>query len=170
VCQPPLADAMEVAFVSGRSEAQPGVWRSEVNVLAVLQDETDPIGTQLSEAVDGLHLVPTDMVPAEPTNDCELRGQVHPETSYPQRFHHEYAAQDSRRVVSAPTHTSVCITRMSSPAANSTIQSRRGARMRTVASATPYSTLIPAPFRRVLFGVTRRHGHLRPPRPLTRRT
>lgn len=36
VRQPPLADAMEVAFVSGRSEAKPGVWRAQVNVLAVL--------------------------------------------------------------------------------------------------------------------------------------
>lgn len=36
VCQPPLADAMEVTFVSGRSESQPGVWRAQVNVPAVL--------------------------------------------------------------------------------------------------------------------------------------
>jgi hypothetical protein len=102
VCQPPLADAVEVVFVSGSAEAPRAAWRAQVHDLAVLQGQADPIGAPLSEALDALHLVPADMAPQEPANVRELRGQVHPEAAQPQRFPHEHATHDNKPDVSAP--------------------------------------------------------------------
>jgi len=146
VCHPPLADPVEVAFVSGGAQAPRDAWGAQVHDLAVPKDQTDPIGAQLSEALDGLHLVPTDMAPQEPANVRELRGQVHPEAAHPQRFPHENATQDSKPAVSAPAAPLKGLHRKEEcPPTNSTIQFRREVRMRTVASATPCSTLMAAP-------------------------
>ena len=41
MCHPPLADAVQVAFISGSAETPRGVWGAQVHDLAVLTFQTD---------------------------------------------------------------------------------------------------------------------------------
>ena len=144
----PLANAVEVSLVLVLvlARAPPRRRCLQRHPHTVLKNETHPHRAELLVAKHRLHVPPGNAPPPEATNVCSLPRQIDAESADPQRLGNEYAAYDDGAV-----DPGVAIVLSKAPYANKNpphpdiqIQSRRAARILTLASAAPCSRVMAA--------------------------